>query len=332
MVERPDKKKHREIFETAFTTFTVEGLLGEDGNGRVFDVRDGEGASWAIKCLKPAAVTRQKLKRFKNEIAFCSKMKHPNIIAVEDWGLAEISGTRVPFYVMPRFPSTLRKQMEAGIAPEEVLPLFECLLAGLEVAHAKGVWHRDLKPENILCDPAGGQLVITDFGIAHFAEPLLQTPVETSSHERVGNFQYAAPEQRTCGEIDHRADIYALGLILNEMFTGKLLQGTGHQTIGSVAAQFAHLDVLVDRLVRQSPDQRPTSIDEVRAGLSARPVLVSMGREADKLPMTEIASNSAPIEKLLANCQISSEEGLRLGLELHRESDVVDGLVCQHRQ
>jgi serine/threonine protein kinase len=197
-------------------------------------------------------------------MAFCKGNRHPNIIKVEDWGLTEVAGQEVPFYVMPLYSKTLRHLMGDGIDSNTILALFGQILDGIEAAHEQGVWHRDLKPENLLYDPDSRRVVIADFGIAHFAEPLLQTTIETGPQERLANFQYAAPEQRTRSKVDHRADIYALGLILNEMFTGRLLQGTGHKTIGSIAPSHARLDFAVDRMVRQSPAERPQSIAGVR--------------------------------------------------------------------
>jgi serine/threonine protein kinase len=91
---------------------------------------------------------------------------------------------------------------------------------------------------------------------------------ETSESDRLANFQYAAPEQRAFRQVDHRADIYALGVILNEMFTGEILQGTGPRTISSVAPAFGYLDAVVERMVRQSPEERFQSIAEVRVGLT----------------------------------------------------------------
>lgn len=252
------------IFKTTFATYTTEGLLGEGGTGKVYEVSDEDGRKWAIKCLKPECVTATRSKRFKNEIAFCAKNEHLNIIKVEDWGLKEVADREVPFYVMPIYQKTLRGLMRDGIDHGEILALFDQLLDGIEAAHKQGVWHRDLKPENLLFDPDSQRVLIADFGIAHFAEPLLQTTIQTGPQERLANFQYAAPEQRTRSSVDQRADIYALGLILNELFTGQLLQGTGHKTIGSVAPSCAHLDDVVDRMVRQSPAERPSSIAEIR--------------------------------------------------------------------
>jgi hypothetical protein len=254
----------RGIFKTAFSTYTAGRVLGEGGTGRVYEALDGDGAKWALKCLKPENVTESRCKRFKNEMAFCKENKHPNIIKVDDWGLTEVAGQEVPFYIMPLYPKTLRHLMRDGIDSNVILALFRQILDGIEAAHKQGVWHRDLKPENLLYDPDSRRVVIADFGIAHFAEHLLQTTIQTGPQERLANFQYAAPEQRTRSKVDHRADIYALGLILNEMFTGQLLQGTGHKTIGSIAPAYARIDVAVDRMVRQSPAERPQSIAEVR--------------------------------------------------------------------
>jgi serine/threonine protein kinase len=197
--------------------------------------------------------------------------EHPNIITVLDWGVIETSDGERPFYVMPVYPKTLQGLMNDSIPHERVLPYFEQFLSGVDAAHKLGVWHRDLKPENVLYDPENDRLVVADFGIAHFAEPLLQTLVRTGARERMANFRYAAPEQRTeGGKVDYRADIYALGLILNEMFTGELLVGTGHKLISSVAPEYGYLDPLVDLMARQSPDDRPASIDEIKKQLISR--------------------------------------------------------------
>ena len=161
--------------------------------------------------------------------------------------------------------------MTAGIAQEKVLFYFGQILNGIEAAHLQQVIHRDLKPENILYDKQQDRLMIADFGIAHFEEEALYTSVETTPSTRLANFQYAAPEQRSRGVIvDHRADIYALGLILNEMFTKQVPHGTGYKTIGSVASDFSYLDSLVSTMLRQSVEERPAFIDMIKRELIGR--------------------------------------------------------------
>ncbi len=172
---------------------------------------------------------------------------------------------RHPFYVMPCYPKSLRDSIREGIKPEEVLRVFTQILDGVAAAHDKKVVHRDLKPENILVADDGG-IVVADFGIARFDEEDLITAVETRAQQRLANFQYAAPEQRVKGGVvDLRSDIYALGLILNELFTRSIPQGSGYETIGKVSPAFGYLDEIVDLMIRQDPRQRPSALSDIKA-------------------------------------------------------------------
>ena len=142
------------------------------------------------------------------------------------------------------------------------------LLDGLRRLHSERIMHRDLKPENVLYDATTDRLLLADFGIARFEEETLYTAVETSPNARLANFQYAAPEQRSRGlQVDARADIYALGLILNEIFTGEVPWGTAYKTIGSRAPEYAYLDAIVDEMLRQSAADRPASVEIVKQKL-----------------------------------------------------------------
>jgi serine/threonine protein kinase len=152
-----------------------------------------------------------------------------------------------------------------------VLPLFSQILNGVEAAHLLKVVHRDLKPENCLYNAQNSTLVVTDFGIAHFTAEELYTLVETGPHTRLANFQYAAPEQRSReAVVDQRADIYSLGLIPNELFTGQMPHGTDYKTIVTVAPDYAYLDDLVAEMLRQDPNGRPQSIEHVKNQLTGR--------------------------------------------------------------
>jgi len=269
--DRASPQKPRPTFESAFHSYTLDGPVGEGGAGTVFRAHSEKGDLCAIKRLDPRKTTSEKLKRFENELTFCKNEPHRNIVKVLDEGFATVGGEKAPFYVMPFYPKTLRQLMTEEIPNEKILPYFAQVLDGVEAAHLRKVWHRDLKPENILCDPVGNTLVVADFGIAHFEEEDLHTAVETKDGVRLASFQYAAPEQRVRGKIvDQRADIYALGLILNEMFTRETLQGAGYKRIASVAPQLEYLDEIVEVMVQQSPGHRPDSIDALRLLLSAR--------------------------------------------------------------
>jgi serine/threonine protein kinase len=258
----------KEIFPTPFAEYAATEVIGNGGSGVVYKVQDDNGAILALKAIDPNKATRQRIKRFKNEIFFCLKTDHRNIVKVFDWGFISKKDTQCPFYVMPYYPATLRSLMRSGISVENVLPLFAQILDGTECAHLLGVFHRDLKPENILYDPSQKLLILCDFGIAHFSEEALHTAVETRDTERLANFQYAAPEQRTKGgKVDSRADIYSLGLILNEMFTGHCPSGTGFKKVVDAAPNFAYVDTLVDVMLQQAQDARPQTVARVKDNL-----------------------------------------------------------------
>src|SRR5258707_4353050 len=131
------------------------------GSTSVYGGQSAEGGTVAVKVLSKENASKDKRARFKKEIAFLSRNRHPNIVTVSDHGMAHDKSISGPFYVMPKFGSNLRKMMSASIAPESVLPLFEQILNGVEAAHLQGVVHRDLKPENVLAEAS--LIAIEDF-------------------------------------------------------------------------------------------------------------------------------------------------------------------------
>jgi len=263
------KQKKELTFETAFNIYTRRAKLplGSGDTGVVYEVEDVEGKSYALKVLNPRVDTKKR-KRFKNEISFCSGQTHRNIVQVIEYGLSPSGVGQSPFYVMPLYTGTLRTLMSKRIDAQAVLPLYSQILDGVEAAHLQGVCHRDLKPENILYEPDTNTLVVADFGIASFKEEDLYTAVETSEGERLANFLYSAPEQRARGkEVGSKADIYALGLILNEMFTGEVPQGAGFRRIAAASPDYTYLDEIVDRMIQQDPERRLPSIGDVKEQL-----------------------------------------------------------------
>src|SRR5262249_51907593 len=273
LVSGQRKVQNYSEFETTFTRYTARtaDILGEGGAGRVYRATDESGSAYAIKVLDPVKATSEKRKRFKNELLFGLRNKHRHLLSIIDHGIMRTSGHSTPFYVMPLYNSSLRRLIHTGIRPEKVLVYFSQLLDGVEAAHLQQVVHRDLKPENVLHDTQSAQLVVADFGIARFVEEALYTLVETTPHSRLANFQYAAPEQRRRGSaVDQQADIYALGLMLNEMFTKETPQGTNYRTIASVAPEYAYLDEMVASMLDQAPANRPASIDHIKQQLIAR--------------------------------------------------------------
>jgi len=220
---------------TAFEEYIIQTQVGQGGNGTVFEAIDSSKNTVAIKLIDRNITSKDKLKRFKNEIGFCQNNTHPNIVKVLDYGAYLADSKDIIFYVMPYFSKTLRTKIKEGIERNIIFPLFMQMLDGIGFAHSKGVWHRDIKPENILIDPLTNQVVIADFGIAHFSHDIIVTSIETKATDKLANFVYAAPEQRERnGLVDGHCDIFSLGLILNEMFTGTVIAGTNYKTVSDV--------------------------------------------------------------------------------------------------
>ncbi len=281
-------------FETPFETYRATKLIGEGGAGRVYEVTNSSGDIFALKCLAPDRVTTERLKRFKNEIGFCQRQNHTNIIWVIDTGATSIKGVKCPFYIMKRYSGTLRTHMGA-MKPDEAMRAFSQILDGVEAAHLTGVWHRDLKPENVLWNDNDKVLVVADFGIAHFEEEEIYTAVETKIAARMANFQYSAPEQRVRGaQVDRRADIFSLGLILNELFTGEVPQGAGFKRVGDVNSAYGYLDDIVDSMIQQNPQNRPESIETVKKELIGRKNAFIALQQYDETKKQVVSTSTPP--------------------------------------
>lgn len=259
------------MVETAFNRYELLEVIGEGGAGRVWRATDSTGMKVAVKMLAAERATTERRKRFKNEILFCERVQHPNVVRVLDHGVAGASAGATPFYVMPMLEGSFRTRLAATRDMVKRLTYFDQLLSGVEAAHLQGVVHRDLKPENVLYDQSRDVVLVADFGIAHFTDEELYTAVETAPNSRLANFQYSAPEQRTRGRAtDAHTDIYSLGLMLNEIFTGEVPYGAGFKTVASVSADYAWVDEVVAEMIQQDPARRPASIDAVKRQFIAR--------------------------------------------------------------
>lgn len=193
-------------------------ILSEAGHGsmgNVYKARDREtGEVVALKLLKPEISSDQTMiERFKNELLFARKITHKNVCRMYDFN--RINGTA---YTSMEYVEgeSLRSALNrfGGLAVRKALDLAIQICSGLKEAHAQGIVHRDLKPENVMIDRQGN-VKIMDFGIARSMEAATRL-----TGSMMGTPAYMAPEQVTGKLIDYRTDIYALGLILYEMFTG----------------------------------------------------------------------------------------------------------------
>jgi hypothetical protein len=195
--------------------YRVIGPLGKGGMGEVYratDIRLGQ--TVALKFLPDeAARDPGRLARFHNEVRIARQVTHPNVCRVYDIG--EVDG--LPFLSMEfvdgeDLASLLRRI--GRLPPDKATEIARKLCAGLAAAHAQGVLHRDLKPANIMID-GRGQVVITDFGLAGLAAEMQNADI------RSGTPAYMAPEQLSGKEVSVQSDLYALGLVLYEVFTGR---------------------------------------------------------------------------------------------------------------
>jgi len=268
---------------TAFDEYELVEKVGEGACGKVFSAKNAEGEEFAIKFLD-RSIGKTKLKRFKNEIGFCEHNNHPNVVKVLDHGCLSLDGITYVFCVMPRYFESLRDKINKTIQPEDAIAIFVGLLSGLKFAHEKEVVHRDIKPENIMFAKGSNEPVICDFGIAHFSENDLMTFVETKPTDRLANFAYAAPEQRKKGvEAVPQTDLFAAGLILNEMFTKSIPQGGGYRMIKDVAPNYAFLDKIVERLYRNVPQERLFPEDKIISEMKVLAELEKNQKEAERL-------------------------------------------------
>lgn len=274
------------VVHTAFNDYTLTKQIGEGGNGRVFSATDSSGDKVAIKFVSHD-ISGSKLKRLKNEIYFCERSEHNNVIRIIDHGYGEFDEGIFSFYVMPLYEKTLRNLISDGLEPENAIAIFTGLMSGLYYAHKNGIVHRDIKPENILMSKDGNP-VICDFGIAHFSEEFLLTVIETRPTERLANFQYAAPEQRKKGvPVGATADIFAAALILNEMFTHEIPQAADYRKIEDVNPDYAFLDTLFSRMYKQDAQERLHPADKVITELK---LLAEMSNNQKKREVLERAA------------------------------------------
>ncbi len=245
----------------AFPGLEIERVIGEGGMGVVYQaVQKQLGRRVALKVLSPAlASDPQFVERFNREARALAQLSHPNIVAVHDFGIHD----GVPYLIMEYVEGTpLRKLLASGkLTPERALEVVPQICDALAYAHARGVVHRDVKPENILLDREG-RVKIADFGLAKLARPG-QTRI-TRTEMTMGTPNYMAPEQiENPSAVDHRADIYSLGVVFYEMLTGELPLGR-FKPPSEKAPVDARLDPVVLRSLEKEPADRYQQAAEVK--------------------------------------------------------------------
>lgn len=266
--------------------YRIEGRLGEGAMADVYRAVDpGIGRQVAIKVLKPEYSRNAGLNiRFLREARAAGALSHPNIATIYEVGEAE----GVAYIVMELIegqPLDTWLLANGRMPYERVLLLAQQLAGALAYAHRAGVVHRDVKPSNILLSSDGRTAKIVDFGVARIDEP---DPDGSNEHlartqfgQIIGTPRYMSPEQALSLPVDHRSDLFSLGIVLYEMVTGKAaFPGIGLATLAIQIAQERvepiertasdcppGLRFIIDKLLAKKPEQRFADGDAVRSAI-----------------------------------------------------------------
>jgi serine/threonine protein kinase len=285
--------------------YRIIALLGKGGMGEVYRAEDlALTQTVALKFL-PVSMTRDESARarFHQEVRLAREISHPNVCRVFDIGEFEGRLFLTMEYVDGEDLASLLRRI--GQLPQSKgLEIARQMCAGLAVAHEHGVIHRDLKPANIMLD-GRGRVRITDFGLAAFAEKL------DAAELRAGTPAYMAPEQLSGTEVTARSDIYSLGLVLYEIFTGKkafeantlpdLLRLREKNTPTHISTLVRDIDPLIERVVlrclERDPARRPATALQVAAALpGADPLAAALA--AGETPSPEMVAAAGEKEGL----------------------------------
>ncbi len=288
-------------------SYRITGKLGEGGMGVVYRAEHTLlGKKVAIKLLLPEFSRDPELvNRFFNEAKSTTLIEHPGIVDVFDFGF-HAGGSAYIVMELVNGESLANHLRRGRMALEPILAITRQVASAVGAAHAKGIVHRDLKPDNVLLvadadAPAGVRTKVLDFGIAKLAEEAKAGGMKTRTGSVMGTPAYMSPEQcRGAGRVDHRADIYSLGCMLFEMACGHRpfeREGTGEILGGHMyeappaprqidPSVHPGTEALILRMLAKRPEDRPQSMDEVRA-------------EIDRLGFRR--HTAPPIETLIAS-------------------------------
>jgi len=291
--------------------YRIVGLLGRGGMGEVYRAEDLKlGQPVALKFL-PREVQRDpaRLERFRNEVKVALKVSHPNVCRVFDIGEADGLHYISMEYVDGEDLASLLRRI-GRLPQDKALQVARQICAGLAVAHEQEIVHRDLKPANVMID-GRGRAKITDFGLADVAEEIV------GEEARAGTPGYMAPEQLSGKEATIRSDVYSLGLVLYELFTGtrafdattpqELARQRDASTPTSPSSHVEGLDPTLERAIlrclEKEPSRRPASALAVSAALPGGDPLAAA-----------VAAGETPSPEMVAAAGASEAMSMRTAL------------------
>ena len=232
----------------SFGGVTLTRFIAEGGMGRVYEAEQAHPARRvAVKVLRPGFLDRETAQRFVREVSTLASLQHPWITQVYSAGTYDAAGAELPYFVMELIADALPLTEFAKtrhLSMAERLALFGQVCDAVAYGHERGIVHRDLKPSNLLVDGAGHPKVI-DFGVARGLDAGNQATTLTGTGQLVGTLQYMSPEQVSgrAGDVDSRADVYSLGIVLYEL----LAEGPAYDLGGRPLVEAARI-VLEQRI------------------------------------------------------------------------------------
>src|SRR5690606_26019051 len=252
-------------------------VLGEGGMSTVYlGTQLSLGREVAIKLMRPEALADEvSRRRFENEARTIARLEHPHIVGIHEVGR---TSDGLPWYSMPCLPRGHVGQRDLTGDPQRVVEILRALLSALTFAHARGVVHRDVKAENVLFDEADRPL-LADFGIALRRGHGTRV---TMTGLAVGSTAYMAPEQARGEQVDHRADLYGVGVLAWEMLTGELPYKAddalamaiqhAQKPIPKLPPQLRHWQRFMERALAKSPRKRFHDAAQMLAALEQVPL------------------------------------------------------------
>ena len=257
-----------------FPGYKIMRELGHGGMAHVYlAVQESFGREVALKILSPHLTDDEQFsKRFLREARIVSQLSHPNIVTVYDAG----KQGKFHYMSMEYIPGKELKQLKENISRKEAIRIVKDIAAALDFAGSKGIVHRDVKPENVMIHQTDNRVILMDFGIAHGDDI---THGMTQTGKAIGTPHYMSPEQTKGLKVDHRSDIYSLGVVLFQLLAGYL----PYQADSAVAVGIKHLTApipllpagleifqpIVNRCLSKEPQHRYQKAAELIEALNA---------------------------------------------------------------
>jgi serine/threonine-protein kinase len=306
--------------------YTLERVLGRGAMGSVYEARDANGATFALKTLLAAKAkgdAAERRERFLREAAVCATIHHPNVVPVVDHGIDPASN--VPYLVMPLLAGEdLAAVLDRAscLEPAIAVALVVQACAGLEAVHARGIVHRDVKPSNLFLENAGAEVIVkvTDFGLAKSFDASSESGgALTATGRFMGTPQYVSPEQAVSAKhVDVRSDVFSLAMSLYHAlsgtpafayvrsFMGLVLELTSREApplqdaapwVPAPVARIVHAALLREPAVRcPSVGELALALDSaVGIDASRRPVLRESLRSASEATKATVARRAEPV-------------------------------------